>query len=674
MKNFLSLIFILLFFPNLSYGKIPSTNTDHANIEILAESKEIKIGENFVFGIKFDLAPGWHTYWKNPGDSGLPPDIKWTTPQGISEAKMLWPAPGRAEVEPLMSYGFYDQLVLPIIFNVDESFVSGQDFIIEIDFLICEIICIPESAKLSFNINEFDDDDISTSRELLSKWYKKLPSDDNFDLDIEASKDLFSLSWQRNNEKISTAYFYPEENGLIKYSAPQLYFEDGEKSKIVIERPVRNKNLESVSGVIEIVSNNGVTFSNISSPIRYVSKVESPNNSSLSFLVAIILAFLGGIILNIMPCVFPVIALKVMTFIKEAGEGGAWKHGLAFSLGVELSMLILLSATFIFRSLGQAVGWGWQLQSSSVSSLLSILFFAIAFILLFKVEFGSSLTRLGGIGSKTTGYLNSLLLGCLTVIVATPCTGPFMGAAIGWGLSQSFFVSLMIFLSLGLGVAFPTLILSVIPSGLNFLPKPGVWMVRVGQLMSIPMALTAIWLAWVVQRQAGFSGLRDLFIGLLFILISLTIYKISIKNKVYKFISIFFIILGPLFIILSNNDNKVLSKRELEVGEPWSAEILNNYKDTHKNILINFTADWCLTCKVNEAMVFRSDSFKKLIDDGELIYLVADWTNYDPLITKELERYKRGGVPLYLYWKIGEENPRILPAILTNKIFYDGIR
>ena len=145
-------------------------------------------------------------------------------------------------------------------------------------------------------------------------------------------------------------------------------------------------------------------------------------------------------------------------------------------------------------------------------------------------------------------------------------------------------------------------------------------------------------------------------------------------SLIYKFISIFFIILGPLFIILSNNDNKVLSKRELEVGEPWSAEILNNYKDTHKNILINFTADWCLTCKVNEAMVFRSDSFKKLIDDGELIYLVADWTNYDPLITKELERYKRGGVPLYLYWKIGEENPRILPAILTNKIFYDGIR
>ena len=190
----------------------------------------------------------------------------------------------------------------------------------------------------------------------IPKWYKKLPSDSNFNVYVEASDDLFSLSWPKNNKKILEVYFYPEENGLIKYSASQLYFEDAEESKIIIERPDRNKNLESVSGVLEIVTSNGIVFSNISSPINYVSKIESPNDESLSFFVAIILAFLGGIILNIMPCVFPVIALKVMTFIKEAGEGGAWKHGLAFSLGVELSMLVLLSATFIFRNLGQAVG------------------------------------------------------------------------------------------------------------------------------------------------------------------------------------------------------------------------------------------------------------------------------------------------------------------------------
>ena len=674
MKNFLFLILILLFSTGSSYGQIPSAVTDHARIEILAESKEIKVGENFVLGIKFNLSPGWHTYWKNPGDSGLPPEFKWTIPNGVNPDTKLWPAPGRAEVEPLMSYGYYDQLVLPIIFNVDESYTGGKEFAVEIDFLICELICIPEKAIISFNINEFNNDDISISRELLSNWYKKIPSQSQLDIKAQASDDLFSLSWENNTNNVLEAYFYPEQNGLIIYSSVQSYFKDENESKLIIERPDRKKNLESFSGVLEIVTNDGKVFSNISSVIEDVQEINIPKNSSISFLVAIILAFFGGIILNIMPCVFPVIALKVMTFIKESSEGGAWKHGLAFSIGVELSMMVLLSATFIFRSLGQAVGWGWQLQSSSVSSLLSVLFFAIAFTLLFKIEFGSSLTRLGGIGSKTTGYLNSLLLGCLTVIVATPCTGPFMGAAIGWGLSQSFFVSLLIFLSLGLGVAFPTMVLSAIPSGLNFLPKPGVWMVRVGQLMSIPMGLTAIWLAWVVQRQAGFIGLRDLFIGLFFVIIALVAYKGSADKKLYKYISIFFIILGPLFIVLFNNNTENKIRTEPSLGEVWSNAKLDVYKQTDQNILVNFTADWCLTCKVNEAVVFKSKSFNELIDKGDLIYLVADWTNYDPLITKELEKYQRGGVPLYLYWKSGEKKPKILPAILTKKIFYDEIR
>ena len=673
MKKILSIVFILLLVPNFSYATIPNVVTDHASISILLESKEIKPGENLVLGIKFDLDPGWHTYWKNPGDSGLPLEIKWTLPDGVIPTKQLWPAPERAAVEPLMSYGYYDQLVLPVIFSVDESYANGERFIAKIDFLICELICIPESAEINFSINEYNDSDISLSRKTLSSWYKKLPSESDIIVSAEASSELLSLSWKNNND-LSEVYFYPEQDGLIKYSSNQNYFESDEGSRIIIERPAKIKNISNISGVLEMVSQEGTIFTNFSAPVSYVSEIIIPDDSSLSFWLAIILAFLGGIILNIMPCVFPVIALKVMTFIRESSEGGAWKHGLAFSLGVELSMLLLLSLTFIFRNLGQAVGWGWQLQSSSISSLLSVLFFAIAFTLLFKIEFGTSFTRLGGIGSKTTGYLNSLLLGCLTVIVATPCTGPFMGAAIGWGLSQSFLVSLLVFLSLGLGVAFPTLILSAIPSGLNFLPKPGVWMVRVGQVMSIPMALTAVWLAWVVQRQAGFVGLRDLFIGLIFVIISLIAYKASTKNRLYKFVTIFFIILGPLFIILSSKSNENLDTREPSIGRVWSKTIFDEYKKTDQNILINFTADWCLTCKVNEAIVFQSNSFKELIDKGELIYLVADWTNYDALITNELKKYERGGVPLYLYWKAGEANPKILPAILTKKIFYDEIR
>ena len=675
MKNFLIFIFILLITPSLAQGKIAKAVTDHASVEILIESKEIYTNENLVLGIRFDLEPGWHVYWKNPGDSGLPPDINWVTEDGARLDKILWPAPEKTPENPLMTYGYYNELVLPLIFKIDKKFSEFKESSIEINFLICELICIPEQVIINFDAKDYTDEDIKRSRNILSSWYTKIPKDDKIEIYAEASDSFLSLSWVNEDNNTSGAYFYPDAGGLIRYAAKQLYVEENKTSKIIIERPPSYlPGILEASGVLEINSGRRKQSFNISPSIAYVSNIEPPKESSLSFWFAIVLAFFGGIILNIMPCVFPVIALKVMTFIRESSEGGAWKHGLAFSLGVELSMLLLLSLTFIFRNLGQAVGWGWQLQSSSISSLLSVLFFAIAFTLLFKIEFGTSFTRLGGIGSKTTGYLNSLFLGCLTVIVATPCTGPFMGAAIGWGLSQSFLVSLLVFLSLGLGVAFPTLILSAVPSGLNFLPKPGVWMVRVGQVMSIPMALTAVWLAWVVQRQAGFVGLRDLFIGLLFVIISLIAYKASTKNRLYKFVTIFFIILGPLFIILSSKSNENLDTREPSIGKVWSKTIFDEYKKTDQNILINFTADWCLTCKVNEAIVFQSNSFKELIDKGELIYLVADWTNYDALITNELKKYERGGVPLYLYWKAGEANPKILPAILTKKIFYDEIR
>ena len=412
----------------------------------------------------------------------------------------------------------------------------------------------------------------------------------------------------------------------------------------------------------------------IDQSISYVDKIDIPETSNLSFMVAIILAFFGGIILNIMPCVFPVIALKVMSFVKESSEKNAWRHGLVFGLGVELSMLALLSLTFIFRNLGQAVGWGWQLQSSVVSTLLSLLFFSIAFILFFKVEIGTSFTRLGNIGSKSTGYLNSLLLGCLTVIVATPCTGPFMGAAIGWGLSQPLYVSSFIFLSLGLGVAFPTMFLSLIPSSLNLLPKPGAWMVKVGQVMAIPMLLTAIWLAWVVQRQSGFIGLRDLLIALFLIIISLSIYKLSHLRSINKFLSFSAAILGIVYVIFSYDAERISTPKELVIGESWETAKVNQYRSEGKNVLVNFTADWCLTCKVNEAVVFNSKFFKETVSNGNIIYLVADWTNYDPKITEELEKYKRGGVPLYLYWKKDSKNPRILPAILSKQIFTEYTR
>ena len=675
MKKKLILFFIIFIFPLFVNAKFASVDTSHAKIELLVETNEIVANEDFVIGIKFEIEPGWHIYWKNPGDSGLPAEIKWKNIETIEFKKFLWPSPQKTPEEPLMTYGYYNEVVLPAIFSVDSDYIKNGPSIFEIDFLICEKICIPEKAVIDFDLSSYSDDDIQASREILSSWYNELPINFDRKLLVEASNNYFSIEWENKNNDITQAYFFPENKGLIKYSSKQDFYNLENSTKLVVERPIKySNNAKNVIGVLEVQFANTKQTYQIDQSISYVDKIDIPETSNLSFMVAIILAFFGGIILNIMPCVFPFIDLKVMSFVKESSEKNAWRLGLVFGLGVELSMLALLSLTFIFRNLGQAVGWGWQLQSSVVSTLLSLLFFSIAFILFFKVEIGTSFTRLGNLGSKSTGYLNSLLLGCLTVIVATPCTGPFMGAAIGWGLSQPFYVSSFIFLSLGLGVAFPTMFLSLIPSSLNLLPKPGAWMVKVGQVMAIPMLLTAIWLAWVVQRQSGFIGLRDLLIALFLIIISLSIYKLSHLRSINKFLSFSAAILGIVYVIFSYDAERISTPKELVIGESWQTAKVNQYRSEGKNVLVNFTADWCLTCKVNEAVVFNSKFFKETVSNGNIIYLVADWTNYDPKITEELEKYKRGGVPLYLYWKKDSKNPRILPAILSKQIFTEYTR
>ena len=675
MKKKLILFFIIFIFPFFVNAKFASVDTSHAKIELLVETNEIVANEDFVIGIKFEIEPGWHIYWKNPGDSGLPAEIEWKNTESIEFKKFLWPSPQKTPEEPLMTYGYYNEVVLPAIFSVDSDYIKNGSSIFEIDFLICEKICIPEKAVIDFDLSSYSDDDIKVSREILSLWYNELPINFDRKLLVEASNNYFSIEWENKNNDITQAYFFPENKGLIKYSSKQDFYNLENSTKLIVERPTKYSNsAKNAIGVLEVHFANTKQTYQIDQSISYVDKIIIPETSNLSFMVAIILAFFGGIILNIMPCVFPVIALKVMSFVKESSEKNAWRHGLVFGLGVELSMLALLSLTFIFRNLGQAVGWGWQLQSSVVSTLLSLLFFSIAFILFFKVEIGASFTRLGNLGSKSTGYLNSLLLGCLTVIVATPCTGPFMGAAIGWGLSQPFYVSSFIFLSLGLGVAFPTMFLSLIPSSLNLLPKPGVWMVKVGQVMAIPMLLTAIWLAWVVQRQSGLIGLRDLLIALFLIIISLSIYKMKLLRSINKFLSFSAAILGIVYVIFSYDAERISTPKELVIGESWETAKVNQYRSQGKNVLVNFTADWCLTCKVNEAVVFNSKFFKEKVSNGNIIYLVADWTNYDPKITDELEKYKRGGVPLYLYWEKDSKNPKILPAILSKQIFNEYTR
>ena len=460
---------------------------------------------------------------------------------------------------------------------------------------------------------------------------------------------------------------------MINYSADQIFKIDNKESYLTIDRPKAFKEDSNfVSGVLQLSKNGSKNYFHVSSQLNKVSFIEVNKTKPLNFFLAIFLAFLGGIILNAMPCVFPVIALKVMSLINESGKSNSWKHGLIFTLGIEISMLILLITTVVVKSFGQFVGWGWQLQSSLMSTLLALLFFVIGLILISRVELGNFLTRLGNFNINKSGYSNSFLLGLLTVIVATPCTGPYMGAAIGWGISQPIIISSLIFLFLVLGIAFPTLILSIIPQRINILPKPGKWMGYVSQIMGIPMFLTSFWLAWVVFRQTGNEGIIVLASAAFLILISLIILKFSSKN--IKISSLFFAVTSIILVFIFIPEQKDYSAKNVVLGKKWSPERVIELRNNQKNILLNFTADWCLTCKVNERLVLNSKEFISLVENGEIEYLIADWTRYDSAITAELEKYERAGVPLYLYWSKDSDDVKILPALLTKSILYDHLK
>ena len=672
LKNiFIGLSF--LFVATLNIGNLLAKDnfaqTNNANIEILFNDTFIESDQEFIAAIKFTLTPGWHIYWKNPGDSGLPPEINWQLPKGLEVKEILWPVPELASLDPLTSYGYYDELVLPIRFIAGEGFSFDQNFSAFISFLICDDICIPEDTNININFSKSNQ---INSKEIINRWIKRLPEQASFKVNAFLTDETFKISWG-DPKIIQSAFFYPEQSGLINYSSEQIFVTQSGESSLLIDRPenFREEN-NIVSGILELSTQNKKNYYEVSSNIERVSFIEVNKDKGLNFFIAIFLAFIGGIILNAMPCVFPVIALKVMSLVNESGKSNSWKHGLVFTLGIEVSMLILLSATLLVKNLGQFVGWGWQLQSSLMSSLLALLFFVLGIIFISRIEFGNFMTRLGNINVNKSGYSNSFLLGFLTVIVATPCTGPYMGAAIGWGISQPITISALIFLSLGFGIAFPTFLLSILPKGINFLPKPGPWMENVARFMGVPMFLTSLWLSWVVYRQTGLEGIIVLSFAALAILIAFIMLKAS-SSKANR-IGLPLIALSFLITIIfvpnqTNNNNQ-----DIDFGKRWSAEKVKQLREEEKRILLNFTADWCLTCKVNERLVFNSEDFVKLVETGEIEYLIADWTKYDPNITAELEKYKRAGVPLYLYWGEGLDEVKILPSVLTKSILYDHLK
>ena len=648
-KTIFSILLLFSFF-----GSAEIVDTGHARISLIKDHSDFVPGTSINIGLKVSMDKGWHTYWRNPGDSGGPIEIDWDLPKGFSVSDIKWPLPEKIEYPPLMTYGYEDFVIYPMILSIPADY-SDDYFEMAADILICADVCIPESGKISSNLLDIESDS------LIYEWLESIPSKS---LPITTSLNDNNLEISFTFEKeIKEIYFFPDENNSIDYSSKQNFYKKNDGYFLSIK--LFNDEFQNVSGVLNI---DGTGY-NVSNGV-----FEDFNEEGLSLITALIFALIGGLILNLMPCVFPVISLKVLSFVSMGGSSPRKirNHALVFTVGVIASFILIALTIVLLKQAGNFVGWGFQLQSPLIVGLLSLVMVFISLVLITDNSFGESLTKLGNIGSSENGYYSSFLTGVLAVVVASPCTAPFMGAALGYALIQPSGETVPIFLSLSLGFSLPYLLLAANPKLIDFLPKPGDWMVTLKEFFAFPMLATALWLLWVFSLQVNQILVIFLLIGWLILALNFWIFQKDYKtiNKViFLGISVF----SMLYFLPETDD--IETEQNLIIGSAaeWYEGIEGDLRNKNQPYFINFTAAWCITCQSNEITAFSKDGFKSLLEEKNIEYIKADWTNRNDAITRSLKKYGRSGVPFYIYWEPGFENPKILPAILTDQVIRNNL-
>ena len=652
------ILFLLFLFPSLFANQIV-IDTGHANVSLVKNSYDLKADGSYI-GIKFELDKNWHTYWKNPGDSGGALEIVWELPNRFKLDQISWPKPELIPYPPLMTYGYNNEVIFP--FKVIQNELNTNEEIrVSVDFLICADVCIPEKAYINTSIADIPLDN------KLDFFIEQVP---NITLPTEAylSNNTLELKFSKTDKSIDQVYFYSDIENVVEHAAVQKLTEEEYSYSLKIQLFDSSK-LSEISGVVVI---DGKPFKVKSS---LVNTPDIELFDELNLLQAVLFAFIGGLILNLMPCVFPVISLKVLSFVALGGKSlsKVRLHSLSFAFGVVLTFLTIALAIILLKQSGSVLGWGFQLQSPVVVSILALIMFLIGLVLLMDINIGSSLTRLGTSPNVNPNYMNSFSTGVLAVIVASPCTAPFMGAAIGYAILQPAIITLPVFLSLALGFAFPYLLLTANPGLISSIPKPGKWMETLKEFFAFPMFATSLWLVWVFSIQVNSDQLITLLICFFTVSIFMWVYK-TFRNQIIIFGSSLLTILFLFTQINNFSTSQETSSRLNDSIDSWYFGIEEEFQGSQQAYFINYTAAWCITCQANDKVALSRMKVKEFMAANDIKYVVADWTNKDKSILDALNKYGRSGVPLYVYWKPGMEKPSILPAILSEKIVLDALK
>ena len=673
--------------------------------------------------MRLTLDPRWHTYWLNPGDAGLPLTVRWAVPAGVTIGALQFPTPRLTPQPPLMTYGYEDGVLVLADVTVPAGYSAGAVTITgTAHWLACAEVCLPATAPLSLTL------DVAAADGAPTKWAASIAATrasvpaalSGYTVSAWTDSARYILALVRETTASTTPfvlpYFFVDSAGILDHAAPQHVTQVPDTLVFALARAAGHSGRVSrLSGIIgtDIDAQRSRSFlvsatvtsapsAALRNAVRQLLATATrvggvgasvparplvTSGTDLTLVAAIVFALLGGMLLNLMPCVFPVLSVKVLALLQHGGGSAnvahGRRHGLAFGIGVLLSFWSLAGVLFALRAGGDSLGWGFQLQSPPVVALLALLMFALALNLSGVFEIGLSFTRLGGAGSGGS-YADSLLTGGLAVLVAAPCTAPFMGAALGFALVQPPVIGLLVFTALGVGLALPFMVLASAPQLLTFLPRPGPWLGTLKQLFAFPLYATAVWLLWVLGQQAGVNAIALVLLAMIVLALGARAWAHGVRRgtaptRAAGGILMLFAVAASL-IATRNATTPATATTSTSGGtrvqdwQPWSAATVRELRAEGRPVFIDFTAAWCLSCQVNERVALRAASVSKAFAAANVALVRADWTSRDDAITQELASLGRSGVPLYVFYSADPQaTPVILPTVLTPGIVVDAV-
>lgn len=649
-------------------------HVEHVEVELIAENTALKPGENWV-ALRVKPDANWHTYWRNPGDTGIPTQLTWAIPKDISAGAIQWPYPQLHKLGDLAYFGYGEETLHLVQITMPANWPAAKPVVLkaEAKWLVCADVCIPGKTTVSLTLP------LAASTTADSRWTAlfanaraRLPTAAPWKAQFSAANGDFSLNIDGAKLEGAQLTFFPYASDLLNSATPQriAFDQNGLRlsqnlSAYFVSAP------KTVEGVL-VVQQSGKTqayeLNAVPDTVTVVKASATPAKQSApetTLPLVLLFAVLGGLILNLMPCVFPVLSLKAISVMQNRGHAARQQrgHALAYTAGVVLSCGAVAAVLLGLRAGGQAIGWGFQLQSPIFVGGLAYLMFGLGLSMSGAVEFGTRLMGLGQSLTQGSGYGSSFFTGVLATVVASPCTAPFMGTALGYALTQPPLLSLSVFLALGLGLALPFLLLGFFPRLAGFLPRPGAWMETFKQVMAYPLYLTVVWLVWVLAHQTSIDGAAIVLVGLVLVAFALWLWnRASLLAKILKFVALAAALALLAHPLLKTAPTAVQSNAEQ--ASVYSAERLQQLLAQKRTVFVDFTADWCITCKVNEQGVLKTERVQQAFTTNKVTTLVGDWTRADPAITKVLEQFGRSGVPLYLVYVNGGE-AKVLPQILT---------